>query len=72
MPRKPFDDSTGKHTTKEHTLPLEDVMRPVDWLLVDCSVCQAKPYEPCKSIMGVHAEKKYPHPARVEAARGRA
>jgi hypothetical protein len=71
--RKVFDDAKGKHVDKQVTLPVDEVLMPVEWLLVECSVCNAKPYEPCKRIEGKRGdEKKLPHAARWEAAKGAA
>src|SRR5262245_13249406 len=58
MPRKRFDDTTGKHVEVPHTLDPSEVMKGAEWLLVECPLkgCEAKPHEPCKSIMGAHNE----------------
>jgi hypothetical protein len=73
MTRKPFNPTTGKHTTKQPTLPsVDEIYEPlVDVWGEPCPICEAKPTEPCHNIVGPQGESVYPHYARIEAARGK-
>jgi hypothetical protein len=71
--RKPFDDSTGKHTTSQPTLPISDIFETATHVKrayeVTCPECMAWPSEKCSSIVDASVTLEVPHSGRIEAAR---
>ena len=75
MTRKPFlNDSTGKHTTKQTSLPVEAIFEPAPHVIkaleVVCPICNAKPGEKCGSIIDSMKYLDVPHAGRIAAGKG--
>jgi hypothetical protein len=72
MPRKVFDDASGKHVDKQHTLPIEQIFEPaphvVRALEIKCPICNAQPGEKCGSIIDSRKYFDVPHAGRIAAS----
>lgn len=73
MARKVYNDATGKHSTKQETLPVDTFFEEPEYvkraLEVKCPDCNSKPGEKCFSIIDASKVYEAMHPHRIEAGR---
>ena len=75
MPRKVYNDATGKHVTKPHYVSVDEIYEEGEHvkraLTVKCPDCNAKVGEKCFSIIDASKVYEPMHPYRIEAARAK-